>query len=251
MNNFHIATAQYPSPFKEDIVSHWRQDINKIYDAWVRLYTDHRFFKYVWAGLKESHSQEELKRWDFFHTAYRYFVNSLCLEIRKACDADKDSISLISILRSMYVHNDFFTIERGLESIGVEKDTGFWREEYLKVWTKFSGAEQADIISQKLILGRIEALLEVTLPVRSYVNKQLAHSGRKDPPKVIYKQLWASANAIRELLRELNSLLNFKIMMMEAVAQYDRFGHLSKTWWQSDYNPPIGKGPEIFDGLED
>jgi hypothetical protein len=238
MKNFRVATDHYPSPYKVNIIDLWSADINKIYTDWIYLYTDHIFFSNVAKGIKSSNTLKKNKPYDFFYMAYKYYINSLCLAIRSAVDPDPQSVSLLIVLSSMYIHNEFLTLEHGKKIV----PEGF-EDNYEMVWNKFTEEGNRQFISKKILFNKIEKLIKVTNPVKKYANKNLAHRNREGTKKqsTKYSDIWNSANFIISLLADIDLLLTFSSQSLYALKS-NRYSHLYGAWFNEDFRP---EEPEV------
>ena len=233
---FQIKSTQYPSPFEGDLLKLWRSDIKKINSRWRRMYSDYVFIKQVVDGVFENPDSDG-SYLDLFYLSEMYFTNSLCIEIRNTVDSRSEVISIKGILESMYVHNEFFTLERSVEVTGKEK---YLDKEYMIDWRMFTEKNNEDFISKRKLLGKITELIDITSPVIKYTNKNLTHFSRKNQSKKVtacYTQIWDAANYILKLLKELDFILNFTEENYLEVPQYDKFGHLYVPFWKEEYKP--------------
>jgi len=234
MKKFSIRSTQYSSPFSNDILKMWRDDIEKINKHWIMLFTDYVFLKDVMKGITKSHEESKGLKFGFLDMTEKYYVISLCIAIRNTIDNREEVRSLKGILDSMYVHNEFFTFERALE---VVPDDNYLKNEYKGIWNKFTEPKNREFISQKLILGIIEELIEITKPIITYSNRYLTHVARDDKllgNPITYKDMWDAAQFILDLLKELVVLLNNHGQAFSAIQIPGFYEHLYTNWWSKE-----------------
>lgn len=234
MKNFIITSSHYPNPQYHDLVKYWRDDIEKIYQLWISVYTDNKFYQDVLRGIQHSH-KEEISDFHLVHTSYNYFIKFICVEIRRSVDADRRTISLLGILNSMYVHNQLLTIEKGMEAIN-KPEYDYFIDQYKGIWRDF-GDSSLNCLDKKKIIKRISQLKKATKPVKDFVDKGVVHFEREGKQELTYKQIWDSANHIKELIDDLKLLLDFSAGSYDSIPQFDLYGHLYKPFWSADYLP--------------
>lgn len=234
MKNLIIRSTQYPNPLESDLINLWQQDIESIYNLWVQVFTDNKFYLDVIEGIEKTHGPDKDKFY-FVFTSYHYFIQYICLEIRRTADVDSRTISIMGILSSMYVHNQLFPLERGLKNLN-SQDNDYLKNEYVDLWKEFAD-EKNNYLSQKKILELINDLISVVDPVKIYVDKKLAHNEKDANVNLTYQQLWDSANYILRLIDKLKLLLNFSSGSFDAIPQYDKYNHLYKAFWNDNFKP--------------
>ena len=190
--------------------------------------TDVAFTRYVWQQENELlFAHTDMPASDIFDVRSRNYATTQVTAVRRQIDTDKRSATLANLLTDLTEHPEAITKERyvGRAECGTQ-----WlaTAEFTRWADGIRTHLDPDIPTRDLA-----ALVEVTDPIKAYVNKHVAHLDRRreQTPVPDFAALHAAIDALFEAYGRYALLLTGDDRVIVApVPQYDMFAPYDRAW---------------------
>ncbi len=212
---------------EEALNEKWKGWIEKVYDETVALFAYRSFYRGV---VDITHGNPNIPASSFFDALGVWYSTTQVIAVRRQTDLDQQATSLARLLSNMAANPSVATRARFGELFGKGER---WQRHAQEQYDKYAGAG-VDAIPAERYQQDLDEFLEVTRPIKDYVDRVVAHTDQRELTNApTFEELNAAIELLEKLLNKYMVLLTAtSVPSADPVHQADWKAAFRVAWLQ-------------------
>lgn len=216
--------SQSQRDIEDALYAKWTKWIERIYTETVTLFSYRSFYR----GVAEmTQANDEIPASSFFDALGAWYATTQVVAVRRQADLDKQVVSLARLLTNMAANPSVMTRTRFVQLFDNDE---LWQDHANEQYDKYAGAG-AEQITPARYQDDLDRFLEVTKPIKDYVDRLVAHSDQRELSDL---PSFDDLNAAIELLEE---MLN-KYMVLLTATSVPSADPVHQADWKAAFRVP-------------